>query len=320
MGSAVDTQANMPNGEAMPNGDRGEDDAPCHRCGVTWWEPDNEMLLCDGEGCAKAFHKHCLPRPLANVPDGDWLCPACDPDTAQPQVSQLSIPLEEARRLIRQNRKEMVPAGAPHAGSSRPLQALEAAEVVSEDEEGASCEACQRVQCSATNEMLLCDGAGCEKAFHMLCLPRPLASVPEGDWLCPSCEAGASAPRWGRAQELAMKLEDADRLCWACDRHGLWGKARVLGVERHGGERRTARVSFSGFAKKYDEDIIVGDGRLRPLELGPHDAATEPLRPDASLPGGDVYLVDRVLEASSPEPEPGVKPGAKPGPEPEPEP
>ena len=90
-----------------------------------------------------------------------------------------------------------------------------------------------------------------------------------------------------------MQLEDADRMCWACDRHGLWGKARVLGVERHGGERCSARVSFSGFSKKYDEDIIVGDGRLRPLELGPHDAATEPSSSD-----NNVYLVDRVLEVS----------------------
>ena len=45
--------------------------------------------------------------------------------------------------------------------------------------------------------------------------------------------------------------------------------------------------------KKYDEDIIVGDGRLRPLELGPHDAATEPSSSD-----NNVYLVDRVLEVS----------------------
>ena len=292
------TQANgeaSANGDA-PNGDSGnsEDDAPCHRCGVTWWELDNEMLLCDGEGCEKAFHMLCLPRPLANVPEGDWLCPACDPDTAQRQVSQLSIPLEEARRLIRQNRKAMAPAGARLAGSSRPLQAMEAVEVVSDDEEGAPCEACHRVQWRDGNEMLLCDGEGCEKAFHMLCLPQPLASVPEGDWLCPSCDAAASAsaPGWDRTQELAMQLEDADRLCWACDRHGLWGKARVLRVERHGGERCTARVSFSGFAKKYDEDIIVGDGRLRPLELGPHDAAIEPSRAD------NVYLIDRVLEVS----------------------
>ena len=296
MRATGDTHAN---GEVdVPNDDNGEDDEPCHRCGVTWWEPDNEMLLCDGDGCEKAFHKHCLPRPLVSVPEGDWLCPACDPDTAQLQVSQLSIPLEEARRLIRQNRKALARPAARAAGSSRPLPALEAAEVVSESEgeEGAPCEACHRVVCSATNEMLLCDGDGCEKAFHMLCLPRPLASVPEGDWLCPSCEAGASAPRWGRAQELAMQLEGADRLCWALDRHGLWGKARVLGVQGHG-ERRTARVSFSGFAKKYDEDIAVGDGRLRTFEAGPHDAGSEPLRSDAAMPGCDVYLVDRVLEA-----------------------
>jgi hypothetical protein len=309
--------ATKPNGEAadVPTGDNGDsgdndDDAPCHRCGATWWEPGNEMLLCDGEGCEKAFHMLCLPRRLANVPEGDWLCPVCDPDTAQ-HVSQLSIPLDEARRLIRQNRKAMAPAGARLAHSSRPLQAMEAVEEVSDDDQGAPCEACHRVQWRDGNEMLLCDGEGCEKAYHMLCLPQPLASVPEGDWLCPSCEAAASAsaPVWDRSQELAMQLEGADRVCWACDRHGLWGKARVLRVERHGGERCTARVSFSGFSKKYDEDIVVGDGRLRPLELGPHDAAASASHSD------NVFLIDRVLEVSE---HPTRRLTAKPKPKPNP--
>jgi hypothetical protein len=38
------------------------------------------------------------------------------------------------------------------------------------------------------NAILLCDGPGCSGAYHMACLPEPLARVPEGDWLCPSCE------------------------------------------------------------------------------------------------------------------------------------
>ena len=33
-----------------------------------------------------------------------------------------------------------------------------------------------------TNEILLCDGKGCERAHHMQCLPTPLGKGPEGDW------------------------------------------------------------------------------------------------------------------------------------------
>lgn len=38
------------------------------------------------------------------------------------------------------------------------------------------------------NAILLCDGPGCSAAYHMACLSEPLARVPEGDWLCPSCD------------------------------------------------------------------------------------------------------------------------------------
>jgi len=38
-----------------------------------------------------------------------------------------------------------------------------------------------------SNQLLLCDGAGCSRTFHQLCLSPPLDVVPEGDWLCPSC-------------------------------------------------------------------------------------------------------------------------------------
>ena len=44
----------------------------CHRN-----DQDDVLLLCDG--CDAAFHTHCLDPPLARVPDGDWLCPSCDP-------------------------------------------------------------------------------------------------------------------------------------------------------------------------------------------------------------------------------------------------
>ncbi|EOD05517.1 hypothetical protein EMIHUDRAFT_259303, partial [Emiliania huxleyi CCMP1516] len=40
----------------------------------------NAILLCDGFGCTSAFHQRCLPTPLEEVPDGDWLCPKCAPE------------------------------------------------------------------------------------------------------------------------------------------------------------------------------------------------------------------------------------------------
>ena len=44
------------------------------------------------------------------------------------------------------------------------------------------------------NEMLLCDGPGCENAYHLFCLRPPLSTVPAGEWLCPKCKPPA-APR-----------------------------------------------------------------------------------------------------------------------------
>lgn len=40
---------------------------------------DDKLILCDG--CNKAFHLFCLRPVLLNIPDGEWLCPACQPAT-----------------------------------------------------------------------------------------------------------------------------------------------------------------------------------------------------------------------------------------------
>ena len=45
--------------------------------------------------------------------------------------------------------------------------------------------------CGDVGLLLLCDKAGCERAFHPGCVG--LAAVPEGDWFCPTCSgAGGS--------------------------------------------------------------------------------------------------------------------------------
>lgn len=52
------------------------DEIACELCGVDTWMDGNWLLLCDG--CDKAFHTRCLPRPhFTEVPDAEWFCPTC---------------------------------------------------------------------------------------------------------------------------------------------------------------------------------------------------------------------------------------------------
>jgi len=54
-----------------------DEDSACQVCAQTWWAEGNEMLLCDGAGCERAYHTTCLVPALDAVPQGDWLCPSC---------------------------------------------------------------------------------------------------------------------------------------------------------------------------------------------------------------------------------------------------
>ena len=150
------------------------------------------------------------------------------------------------------------------------------------------CQVCGGVDSSQANDILLCDT--CPRGFHMLCLPRPLATVPDGEWTCHICEP----------QKLGFTAADEHKMAWAPklqlwaeDKKGQWGKARVVivkppprpegdgdsGASSSSGSGGggalpkpspiTVKISFSGFSAKYDEWIEVGVGKLRPLEEGP---------------------------------------------------
>ena len=139
------------------------------------------------------------------------------------------------------------------------------------DDEATACEACSRTLCSATNEMLLCDADGCQNAYHMRCLKPSLASVPEGEWICPSCEdVDAPIAGWRKGQELTMSLAAGDKL-WARDKRGLWAQAVVRALAMQPakyGQLKAVGISYVGFPKKWDETIELGAGRLRPWDIG----------------------------------------------------
>ena len=77
-----------------------------------------------------------------------------------------------------------------------------------QDEGTELCEACGRGDDAEGNEMLLCDGEGCGKGFHLQCLAEPLASVPPGDWFCSACnQAGSDAAVEEAPDVAAIEVE-----------------------------------------------------------------------------------------------------------------
>ena len=68
-----------------------------------------------------------------------------------------------------------------------------------------ACHACGIDTWVPGNELLLCDGDGCESAYHIRCLAPPLDEVPEGTWLCPRCAPPAAAQ-----EQAEEEVEEAE--------------------------------------------------------------------------------------------------------------
>lgn len=54
------------------------------------------------------------------------------------------------------------------------------------------CECCGRGD--DADKMLLCDGEGCNKGYHIYCIFPPLDEIPEDDWFCDQCELIRNTP------------------------------------------------------------------------------------------------------------------------------
>ena len=120
----------------------------------------------------------------------------------------------------------------------------------------------------------------------MLCLPRPLAAVPDGEWLCPVCDP--PPPPW--------KPEDEHGLDSSGHQPVGEGQARAVGRgdradgREAGGSVARVGLRWKGFAAKYDEVVDVGGGRLRPLARGP------PAREEREAQAAQTFFcVEKVL-------------------------
>eukprot|EP00966_Prymnesium_polylepis_P000866 19674-Prymnesium_polylepis.1 len=248
-------------------------DAPCNVCGERQFEPgENEMLLCNGEGCDRAYHMWCLKPPLG-------------------------------RYVLTWNEHAHLPEGW--------LGCLDA-----------------RAFCVG----LLADALGVPARTAPVDLPLCVArSVPSGDWLCPKCatpvwsaemehsmDLSKGAKLWARDKKgywaVAMPLSTSD--------DGLTVSPPPLPQTAPASELRRARtpcaysghtpcrrfcalksaphpslgqtyIRFKGFHQRFNEHIPIGEGRLRPLELGTPKAVAAD---DPNADGGEdaYFLVEKV--------------------------
>ncbi|KAI0979390.1 hypothetical protein GJ496_003023 [Pomphorhynchus laevis] len=70
------------------------------------------------------------------------------------------------------------------------------------------CKICKRVK---EEVLILCDG--CNSAFHLYCLRPPLYEIPEGDWLCRTCNTDKSN------EHLSVKSKFQCTICKECERN-----------------------------------------------------------------------------------------------------
>lgn len=65
------------------------------------------------------------------------------------------------------------------------------------------CEVCMSPKSLTQNPIVLCDM--CDTGWHIKCLPAPLAAVPEGDWMCPTCTQLGVTPA-----QLQLKVRERE--------------------------------------------------------------------------------------------------------------
>ena len=98
-----------------------------------------------------------------------------------------SLPGRALGLELTQPQSPLVPASHPLEFGSHHFQ------VVLRAKEEPHCVACGGGESVQGNEILLCDGKGCEFASHQKCCDPPLETVPAGAWLCVGCVASGNA-------------------------------------------------------------------------------------------------------------------------------
>ena len=152
------------------------------------------------------------------------------------------------------------------------IQALASAMYYDDPDGYAVCAVCASGDDEEGNDLLLCDGAHCTVAYHLQCLPVPLASVPPGAWMCPAC---SSLPALTTMRMGALRAELQSR---GVSTNGLLERADF--EQALAAARERALTPTAGSAKE------ATSGAARGREEATAPAAEQVVRTDANVRDG----------------------------------
>eukprot|EP00890_Picochlorum_soloecismus_P004033 jgi/Picsp_1/4630/NSC_02000-R1_protein jade-1 len=154
------------------------DDAPCSVCGDESSTDMNEMLICEGPGCSTVVHQDCYG--VSRIPDGEWLCDACEAGLSPKESHCLLCPIAGGalRRIVPKSKKVVLPKRkdlcvhiacalwTSDVSISRPrkMQGISLDSLQSNRSE-MECQACQQ----RGGAILRCSAEDCDKACHVMC-------------------------------------------------------------------------------------------------------------------------------------------------------
>ena len=232
-------------------------DVPCARCALRDDSEGNAILLCDGDGCKAAYHQYCLPRPLLSVPDGEWLCPACEAapkPTSAIGATDGENAMESAIPIVMKKRPlGRAPKGKVWNGIAGEWEAEVGTDAMPHGQDLLT--PVQNVE--QENEHTDTDEDG------LLTGSRRAAAAPDDTVDMGEVREVMPCALWRKGSKMD-----------ALDKAGTWYESKVVD-ERGQGDARELLVHYSGWKARYDEWVGVGSGRLRTtgVKLGPNTSA-----------------------------------------------
>lgn len=129
-----------------------------------------------------------------------------------------------------------------------------------------------------SGRLVLCDGPGCTKVYHVRCAPDLAAAgrVPEGDWYCPSCAAAlcgsptvdTDSPAAAAEQQPSSSPGTLAGTATASSNvagESASGSAAPAAVPPAPGRSPTGADTFAPAPASIDTDLIVDESALVPL-------------------------------------------------------
>uniref|UniRef100_T1J5N9 Tyrosine-protein kinase BAZ1B n=1 Tax=Strigamia maritima TaxID=126957 RepID=T1J5N9_STRMM len=165
-------------------------------------DEDRVLILCDN--CNLAFHLLCLRPSLSHVPQGDWICPACQPTSVrqkdriekqqsrQTDEDQITVCEREpptAERRLRSSTTATVQTRATRSTRREQMKKESSSEASEYEEDGDEEENESDSDSNQNSECCLCGGdedvtqcCKCKFGYHTFCHVPPMHNKPRGNW------------------------------------------------------------------------------------------------------------------------------------------